>query len=46
MAQNVGMADSGKAMAEISVARMLRRKMSTTSTANAAPSSSVSIAEV
>ena len=46
MAQNVGMADSGRAMAAISVARMLRRKTSTTSTASAAPSISVSIAEV
>ena len=34
IAQKVGMADSGSAMAVISVARQLRRKMNTTSTAS------------
>ena len=42
--QKVGMADRGSAMAEISVARQLRRNSSTTSTARSAPSSSVWIA--
>jgi hypothetical protein len=40
------MTESGSAMAEISVARMLRRNRSTTRTASAAPSSRVSMAEV
>ena len=46
IAQKVGMADSGKATAAMSVARMLRRKTSTTSTASTAPSISVSMADV
>ena len=44
-AQKVGMIDSGSAVADTSVARQSRRKMSTTMTESAAPSSSVSIAE-
>ena len=44
MAQKVGMADSGRASADMSVARQFRRKRSTTSTASMAPSISVCIA--
>ncbi len=44
MIQKVGITDSGKATAAMSVARQSPRKMSTTSTASAAPSSSVVIA--
>ena len=46
MIQNVGIADNGSAIAVIRVARQLRRKMKTTSTAKAAPSTSVSRADV
>ena len=38
MNQKVGMADSGMASAEISVARQSRRKRNTTTTASTAPS--------
>ena len=44
MTQKVGIADSGSATAEISVARQLRRNSSTTMTARIAPSISVWIA--
>jgi len=43
MNQKVGMAESGMAIAEITVARQSRRKMKTTTTANMAPSIIASI---
>ena len=42
--KNVGITDSGREIAAISVARQLRRNSMTTITASAAPSYSVSIA--
>ena len=46
MNQKAGMAESGMEIADISVARISRRKMRTTSTARTAPSSNPSIAEL
>ena len=45
MNQKVGIADSGMASAEISVARQSRRNRNTTMTASTAPSISASIAD-
>ncbi len=45
IAQKVGMTESGRATAAISVARQSRRNSSTTMTASAAPSTSPNIAE-
>ncbi len=45
MKAKVGIADSGIASAEISVARQLRRKIQTTTTASTEPSVSALIAE-
>ena len=46
ISQKVGIADSGRATAAISVARQFRRNRSTTSTARSAPSISVWIADL
>ena len=45
MKKNAGMAESGIAMAEMTVARMSRRNRSTTRTARTAPSIRPSIAD-